>query len=336
MQRKSISLALIAILSLSATSTYAAFGLTNGQTSQSKSDILTGSLPGSQIVTIPADENDGQGIPDDIGGANSIDNANKDMRGAFAFSAFGSTVNNLISAEEQSLTKGIGLWADGIAGRSEIGTFQNREYGVRVGMTRRTDHGDVIGVALTATDGSIDGSTFARTDVESFSGTLYGSTSRGSVFAAAAITYGVHNLDAENVDIKAYGASARVGFDIDVAPTTIVSPFAGIRYVGLKEDAASAVSVFQFPVGVSAYKGFNLGNWKIMTSAQAAAVMQTGDDTIEIGGKETLFAGDYAFEGQLAISAHTENFLVGATYRGTFGDEDFTDHRFSVTASYLF
>lgn len=337
MQRNRISLALFAILSsLTATSTYASFGLSDAQASNANSPIFSGSLAGAEPVTVPADDTMGPAIPDNIGEPESQASSNEDLHGAFGFAALRSTISNLQAAEEQSLTKGVGLWVDGIAGRSELNAYDAREYGVRVGMTHRTSTGDIVGVSVSATDGSIDGSTFARTDVDSLSGTVFASTSRGSAFAAAAFTYGVHNLDREDIDLKAYGASVRVGYDFDFAGTTIVSPFAGIRYVSMKEDAASSVSSFQFPVGVSAYTGFNLGNWKIMTSAQAAAVVQTGDDSIEIGGKEALFAGDYAFEGQLAVSAHYENFLLDATYRGAVGDEDFTDHRFSVTASYLF
>ena len=360
MTKINLSTVFAAVISaLAATSAYS-FGLTNGSAFEQDRPFLTG---GYEPVTIPADETMGEPIPDDLNDQPAAEpdestepsepetgdkepveepaepapvasNNEADMHGALAAAAFRSTAANLSALESHALKGGNGLWIDGIAGRSDLNAYEAREYGARIGSIHTVD-GLSFGAAFTFADGSVNGTTFDRADMSALSGAMFTALRRGDFFAAAAMSYGVHRLTDEGVDISVYAASARMGVDFDVQAVTI-SPYAGIRWIGMKDDDAESVSAVQIPAGVEAASGFECAGWQIALKAKAAVVAQTGDNTTSLNGVKTVFAGDYAVEGGAAIEAVNGNFALAAAYDGAAGDEDFRDHRFTITASYLF
>ena len=104
----------------------------------------------------------------------------------------------------------------------------------------------------------------------------------------------------------------------------------------MKDDAAASVSAVQIPVGLQAATDFDCAGWQIAVKAKAAVAVQAGDQTTSFRGVKNVFAGDYAFEGGAALEAVNGRFALAAAYDGAAGNESFRDHRFTITASYLF
>lgn len=357
MTKINLSTVFAAVISAIAASSAYSFGLTDMPDAPEDRPILDG---GYGIATIPSDETMGEPIPDDPAGdidepgeepdpvepvepepkpepvepAPAASRSEADLHGALAAAAFRSAAANLSALEERAIKGGSGIWIDGLAGRSELNAYEAREYGARIGTVHTMD-GISFGTAFTMTDGSVNGASFDRADASALTGALFGGLRRGDFFAAAAASFGMNRLSDEGVDISVYGASVRAGVDFDVANVTL-TPYAGIRWIGMKDDAAASVSTVQIPVGLQAAADFDCAGWRIALKAKAAVSAQTGDNTTSFHGVDTVFAGDYAVEGGAAVEAVKGSFALAAAYDGAAGDESFRDHRFTVTASYRF
>lgn len=353
MTKINLSTDFAAVISAIAASSAYSFGLTDMPDTPADRPILDG---GYGIATIPSDETMGEPIPDDPAGdidepgeepdpvepvepepvepAPAASRSEADMHGALAAAAFRSAAANLSALEERAIKGGSGLWMDGLAGRSELNAYEAREYGARIGSVHTVD-GFSFGTAFTMTDGSVNGASFERADASALTGALFGALRSGDFFAAGALSYGMNRLSDEGVDISVYGASVRAGVDFDVANVTL-TPYAGIRWIGMKDDAAASVSTVQIPVGLEAAADYDCAGWRIALKAKAAVAAQTGDNTTSFHGVDTVFAGDYAVEGGAAVEAVKGSFALAAAYDGAAGDESFRDHRFTVTASYRF
>ena len=339
MTKINLSTVFAAVISAMAASSAYSFGLTDMPDTPADRPILDG---GYGTATIPSDETMGEPIPDDPAGdidepvepAPAASRSEADMHSALAAAAFRSAAANLSALEERAIKGGSGIWIDGLAGRSELNAYEAREYGARIGTVHTMD-GISFGTAFTMTDGSVNGASFERADASALTGALFGALRSGDFFAAGALSYGMNRLSDEGVDISVYGASVSAGVDFDVANVTL-TPYAGIRWIGMKDDAAASVSTVQIPVGLEAAADYDCAGWRISLKAKAAVAAQTGDNTTSFHGVDTVFAGDYAVEGGAAVEAVKGSFALAAAYDGAAGDESFRDHRFTVTASYRF
>lgn len=354
MTKINLSTVFAAVISALAASSAYSFGLTESPSAPQDRPILAA---GYEIMTIPADETMGEPIPDEaipdaatpiepvpgdqpygepeeVEPAPALSTSEADMHAALASAAFRSAAANLSALEDHAIKGGNGIWIDGIAGRSDLNAFEAREYGARIGSVHTVD-GISFGAAFTMTEGSVNGASFDRADASALTGALFGGLRRGDLFAAAALSYGQNRLNDEGVDISVYGASVRAGVDFGVENVTL-TPYAGIRWIGMKDDAAASVSVVQIPVGLQAATDFDCAGWQIAVKAKAAVAVQAGDQTTSFRGVKNVFAGDYAFEGGAALEAVNGRFALAAAYDGAAGNESFRDHRFTITASYLF
>ena len=274
---------------------------------------------------------DEETFPEDETNPAVVDGDNRNGRYAVAYAAaFDESVNTLASLEERAMNVGNGPWVEISGGRAMVADSDSERYGARLGA-QLAKNDWTFGGALTATNGHVDGSNLSRKDWDSYGiGVFAGRLITDYAEVGGTVSYARHNF-AGLTDLDVFAGSVFGALELSRYADFSFIPYAGVRAVSLHGDDDSATA-WQMPVGVSTALGFDAGDWQIVSKLNAAFAANFGDDSV----RGETFAGSYAFEGGVSIEARKENFLLGASYKGAVGNEDYRSHKFLIKGGYAF
>jgi len=293
----------------------------------------------------------------------TIENRNNSMR----LASYG-----IIGASAGDASQGMGLWMEGFGStaaqgeRSGYTGYDASTYGATFGVDKELFKNAVLGLSLAFAKGQVDekGNRKGDTlDSDSYIASLYGSWSNSLLYTDVSATAGYHDYTQKrevtmpnyvqtanaNYGAVQLGAKAEVGFPINIAEKTYVSPLANLEYNHLMVDkyhetgaagASLAVSskdydTWRAGIGASLASTFNTGGLILTPTLRALYVhdfSNTSDTTVSYvdGGKSFVVANakpvrDSAVLGASLDLATGSYWTTTLAYTGEF-KEDYSSH----------
>lgn len=251
------------------------------------------------------------------------------------------------------------IWAHYIHNKEDIdgmdlggisGSYEAQYNGIVVGSDLYKNGKTTAGIALSYTDGNINGSNIAsstKNDAEYYGASLYGRIDNGDSAILGDISYmhsdnditqnnSGHEITA-SADADAFSIGIRAEQAYKAGAGKFV-PYAGIRYMHLgagdysnslgMEYNADDQNLWLLPVGVTYSAEVQSGDWTVKPIAEVGYVWTMGDrdtdQTVSLNGASDTFGFETAdsgsFIGRLGIEAEKSDVTYGLSYEYQKGD----------------